>query len=388
MPTTKLRNILYHLALPLKAVKPDSSAPVRVIGHPVTHPEDYRRLLNRHHVLGSASLLSDGQSSSLLLRDNSQPSRSVRPESLFRVASITKMATALAALVTAERGLLDPEAPIRTPLDPFLPAGDKGSLPESITLIRLLSHTSGIADPPGMESALLRGDPFTDLLPAALKGTPGTFRYSNFGFGLVGCLLEAVWNQPVPEILDRLVFSPLGMRASLTASSLPAGDIVPISRVLPYDPGAQVSITPLGAIPLTSPDPLRHYGHTAGAMYTDIRSLERMIRCLMVSGAPLLQGPLGAEISRAHAVYGPSSPRLSYGLGLLIIQDPSLSSHRILGHQGFAYGCVDGAFWEEDTGRSLIFLNGGASEYRRHGRLGWVNEQMLSWAFGKELPSW
>ena len=168
MPTTKLRNILYHLALPLKAVKPDSSAPVRVIGHPVTHPEDYRRLLNRHHVLGSASLLSDGQSSSLLLRDNSQPSRSVRPESLFRVASITKMATALAALVTAERGLLDPEAPLRTPLDPFLPAGDKGSLPESITLIRLLSHTSGIADPPGMESALLRGDPFTDLLPAAL----------------------------------------------------------------------------------------------------------------------------------------------------------------------------------------------------------------------------
>ena len=388
MPTTKLRNVLYHLALPLTAVKPDSSAPVSVTGHPVTHPEDYRRLLNRHHVLGSATLLSDGRSDSLLLRDNSQPPRAVRPESLFRVASITKMATALAALVTAERGLLDPEAPVRTFLDPFLPAGDKNALPESITLIRLLSHTSGIADPPGMESALLRGDPFTALLPEALKGTPGTFRYSNFGFGLVGCLLEAVWNQPVPEILDRLVFSPLGMRASLNASSLPAGDIVPISRVLPYDPGAQVSITPLGEIPLTSPDPLRHYGHTAGAMYTDIRSLERMIRCLMASGAPLLRGPLGTEISRVHAVYGPASPRLSYGLGLLIIQDPSLSSHRILGHQGFAYGCVDGAFWEEDTGRSLIFLNGGASEYRRHGRLGWVNEQMLSWAFGKELPSW
>lgn len=388
MPTTMMKNILYHLALPLAAVKPDITAPVRVSGHPITHLTDYRRLLNRHHVLGSAALLSDGQSTAILLRDNSKPPRSILPDSFFRVASITKMATALASLATAERGLLDPEAPIRVLLEPFLSAGEKTSLPDSITMTRLLSHTSGIADPPGMDSALLRGDPFTALLPAALRGTPGTFRYSNFGFGLLGCLLEAVWKQPIPEILDQLVFSPLKMRATLNASSLPPESIVPISRVLPYDPAAQVSVTPLGAIPLTSCDPLRHYGHTAGAMYTDIRSLERMLRCLMVSGSPLLKHPLGSDMCRVHATYGPASPRLSYGLGLLIIQDPSLSSHRILGHQGFAYGCVDGAFWEEDTGRSLIFLNGGASEYRRHGRLGWVNEQMLAWAFGKELPSW
>ena len=98
MPTTKLKNTLYRLCLPLKAVKPDSSAPVRVIGHPVAHLEDYRLLLNRHHVLGSAALLSDGRSTSLLLRDNCQPPRAIQPESFFRVASITKMATALAAL--------------------------------------------------------------------------------------------------------------------------------------------------------------------------------------------------------------------------------------------------------------------------------------------------
>ena len=388
MPTTKLKNSLYRCALPMMGVKPDTHSPVRVAGHPVTFLSDYTRLLKKHHVLGSAALLSNGQSSTLLLRDNQHPDRIILPKSFFRVASITKIPTALAALVTAEHGLLDPEAPIRQYFNPYVPDGEKHTLPESVTLVRLLSHTAGIQDVPGLESALLRGDPWTSLFPIAAKGHPGSFCYSNLGFGLVGCLLEAVWKEPIPVILQKLVFDPLKMHATLDASLLSPEDIVPISRVLPYNPSSETRITPLGQIPLSAADPLRHYGHTAGAMYTDIGSLERMIRCLMDSGSPLLHTHLGSRMVQVHAAYGSLSPLLSYGLGLLIIQDPSLSSHRILGHQGFAYGCVDGAFWEEDTGRSVIFLNGGASEYRRKGRLGFVNEQILGWAFGKELPTW
>ena len=92
-------------------------------------------------------------------------------------------------------------------------------------------------------------------------------------------------------------------------------------------------------------------------------------------------------MKKEHADYGKLSPTLSYGLGLLIIRDPSLSDSRILGHQGFAYGCVDGAFWEESTGRLLITLNGGCSEART-GRLGLSNRDFIRWAFRKELPSW
>ena len=72
---------------------------------------------------------------------------------------------------------------------------------------------------------------------------------------------------------------------------------------------------------------------------------------------------------------------------MLFIRDPALSSGRIVGHQGFAYGCADGAFFEEDTGRILITLNGGASEARQ-GRLGLLNRDLLRFAFKKEVPSW
>ena len=85
--------------------------------------------------------------------------------------------------------------------------------------------------------------------------------------------------------------------------------------------------------------------------------------------------------------YGPASPTLSYGHGLLIVDDRRISPKKILGHQGFAYGCGDGAFWEDETGRLIIFLNGGCSE-ARSGRLGSANRDFLTWAFRKELPSW
>ncbi len=386
MPTTKLKNTLYRLALPFFGAKAERHPVLRCEGHPVAGKDAYSRLLWAHHVLGSAALLVHGEDRALILCDQTEPARTVTAESYFRVASITKMATALAAMVTAERGMLDPDAPAAGVLAPYAEAGDP-ALPETVTLNRLLSHTAGIVDPPGMETALLERKPFPELMSGA-KGEPGRFCYSNLGFGLVGCLLEAAWKEPVTEILRKTVFEPLGMRATLDASTLSEEEIVPISRVMPYRPGTDIRTTKLGRIPLTAPDPMRHYGHTAGAMYTDIWSLEKMIRCLMRGGSPILSGAYGRRMTEKQAEYGPSSPALSYGLGVLMIQDKTISDHRILGHQGFAYGCVDGAFWEEDTGRILIFLNGGASEYRRKGKLGAVNEEMLRWAFREEMGSW
>ena len=109
---------------------------------------------------------------------------------------------------------------------------------------------------------------------------------------------------------------------------------------------------------------------------------------VLISGENgFLSGNILSEMKKEHAVYGKLSPTLSYGLGLLIVKDPSVSNSRILGHQGFAYGCVDGAFWEESTGRLLITLNGGCSE-ARSGRLGLSNRDFMRWAFRKELPSW
>ena len=160
---------------------------------------------------------------------------------------------------------------------------------------------------------------------------------------------------------------------------------MPVTRIFPYKKQDLV-LTRLGSEPLRNPDPFCHYGHTAGSMYTDVFSLHTMLKTLAYSN-PFLSDHSRDLLCEEHASYGKISPSLSYGLGVLRIRDSKLSDHMIYGHQGFAYGCADGAFWEADTGNMLIMLNGGCSE-ARIGRLGILNRDLLHWAFRKELPLW
>ncbi len=384
MPTTRLKNRLYRMALPLAAPRLPRRPAITVQGHAFSSLPAYARLLRRHHVLGSAALISAGEQRCLLLSSSEKPRHIAEEGILFRVASITKMATALAVLTLSDRGLLDMDRPFRD----FFPEEKSLRDTAAFTPRQLLSHTAGLADPPDPEQPVLSGIPFPTLLASCRIGAPGSgFRYANLGFGLLGCLMEQLCGEPVSRVVRDTVFDPLGMHATLDASTLDPARIMPISRVLPYHPGRDLTVTRLGAVPLTRADPLRHYGHTAGSMYTDMASLHRLIRCLRDDGAPLLSPRTAQAMKTRHAAYGALSPTLSYGLGLLLVEDPALSDGRILGHQGFAYGCVDGAFWEENTGNTVIFCNGGASEARA-GRLGLCNRDVLRLMLRKEFPLW
>ena len=181
------------------------------------------------------------------------------------------------------------------------------------------------------------------------------------------------------------------MEATLDATELDEARVMPIMRVLARRREADVRIPPLGRVPLTSPDPLRHFGHTAGSMYTNAPSLSRMLTLIHqrgeIDGQRLLSAASIDEMTRVHAQYGAISPDMAYGLGLIFQQDAQLPGARITGHQGYAYGCVDGAFLDLNTGRQVIALNGGASE-ARDGRMGLINRDLLRWALGKELPQW
>ena len=384
MPSTKIKNLLYRSALPFCAPSAGRSPLLPAQGHPLSDPDGLSRIIRRHHAAGSAVLVSDGSCFSLVLEKPSPAGQAASPDTYFRVASITKMATALLSVILVHDGLLDPDAPVAG----YLP--DSDGLPElsGVTLRRLLSHTSGLADPLRLESLLESGAPYREAVSGARAAEPGSsFRYSNLGFGLVGCILESVTGTALGELFSSRIFRPLGMNASIEGCSLPEERIMPVIRILPYRPENRLTVTPLGRIPLSSPDPLHHYGHTAGSMYTDIQSLHKLLICLRDGGSPLLPASAADVMKQKHASYGSLSPTLSYGLGLLIIDDPRLSSGRILGHQGYAYGCADGAFWEEDTGRVMMILNGSCSE-AREGRLGLCNRDMLRWAFRKELPQW
>ncbi len=386
MPSTPLKNWLYRLALPFGAPNPHKQMKHVETGHALTHLPYYEHLLVKHRVLGASLLLEDGHRTAQVHTSVYSPRHIAAEDTLYRVASITKMATALVTLMCVDDGLLTLDTPIRS----LLPETPHAAKLEGMTVRHLLCHTSSLRDLPIVDQTLRAGGTFDEVLaaPGVCAGLPGAqMVYCNFGFGLLGCLLEHITGRCISELFRERLFESLGMRATLDASTLDENLVMPISRVLPYKKGQDITITVLGRKPLTAPDPLCHFGHTAGAMYTDAPSLSKLLDLIggmgSFGGKQLVSGPLMEEMIRTQS----STPTRTYGLGLVLLNRPELSDHRLLGHQGFAYGCVDGAFIEEGTGRKVIFLNGGASEART-GKLGLVNRDVLRWALRKEFPTW
>lgn len=386
MPTSPMKNLLYRAALPFGAPSPHKLMRHIQEGQELNHLPYYEHLMIRHHVLGASLLLEDGARRAEVHTTVTVPMHRAQPETLYRVASITKMATALVTLSCIGDGLFSLDTPVKA----LLPDSPHADVLEGVTVQHLLSHTSGLQDTAEMDSALRDGRTYDDVLAAAAVrgGKPGQrMIYTNFGFGLMGCLLENVTGQPLDELFRQRLFAPLGMRATLDASTLNEEQIMPISRVLPYHAGQDVTITALGRNTIEELDPMHHFGHTAGAMYTDARSLASLLKLIHNRGAAGNEQLIPRHLMEQMTSMQASTPTRAYGLGLVLLDRPKLWPERLIGHQGFAYGCVDGAFIEEGTGRIVVFLNGGASEARK-GKLGLVNQDVLKWALTKEMPSW
>lgn len=386
MPTSRFKNFVYRIALPFFVPSVPAGPAVFQEGHPLSEAESLFKSVRRNHITGGAFWIQSKTGNTSVFTKAVHTDLVPDKHTYFRVASITKMATAFLTVRLMDQGLLDPQMPVAE----ILPDGKTAPELRDVLICHLLSHTSGLMDPKNYEQLLYDQLPYVKAISGCRVSEPGvSFRYSNLGYGLIGCIFEALLNKPLGKIFDEYLFQPLEMNATLEGCSLSDKQIMPIVRIRMLFNKAEngLRVTRLGRIPLEKPDPLIHYGHTAGSMYTDLPSLAKMTCVIRDGGTPLLSPQYAGYMKKETASYGSVSPTLSYGSGLLLIRDSRISSGVVYGHQGFAYGCVDGAFWEETTGNVMISLNGGCSEARM-GRLGTANFELCRWAFRKELPLW
>ena len=132
---------------------------------------------------------------------------------MVRIASISKLVTAIGVMRLVEAGKLDLDADVsnylgytfRNPAFPDTP----------ITLRLLLSHRSSLTDT--IDYVLpLDGDMQQVLAnPKAWDAghAPGTyFRYVNFNFPVVAAVMERATGERFDRLMDRLVIEPLGSR--------------------------------------------------------------------------------------------------------------------------------------------------------------------------------
>lgn len=274
---------------------------------------------------------------------------------MFRTASITKMVTAIGALTFANKYHLSLDAPVTS----------YATLPlKDITLRQLLSHTSGIRDGALYTHSLLTPVPLNDLLQNI--GDDTSFSYSNLGFGVIGSIIEMVTGESYEKWMQENVFHPLDIACTYDLLAVP--HLNNIYRVVPPKKAFDALKRRKQATPIINANPQFHYHLAAGCLYANAVSLGRILRYVAGNEAMIAK----------HASYGALSPNLAYGLGTLIVSDKCL-----YGHQGFAYGAVNGAFVSSDGKQFLVSLNNGASE-ERDGRMACLNRDLIKWAFGKE----
>jgi beta-lactamase class C len=143
--------------------------------------------------------------------------RPLERDTLFPVASITKLATALAVLRLADQGALT----LDDQLSEHLP--EAAAAQHGVTIRTLLCHTSGL--PIDVDSKLVAYAPGLDwpklsaaCLETRLEAPPGTrVQYDNVGYGLLAAVVEWRTSQGFADALGELVLRPLGVEGYLGA---------------------------------------------------------------------------------------------------------------------------------------------------------------------------
>jgi CubicO group peptidase (beta-lactamase class C family) len=143
--------------------------------------------------------------------------RAVAPETVFDVASITKVvSTTAAAMLLYQRGILDFDLPLGELLPGFVVGRSDGKLARSVTLRHLLAHSSGL---PGYvefyRTATTPAALYRTCLELPIESEPGSrAEYSDPGFILLGKALEVLTREYLATWARKEIFEPLSLTST------------------------------------------------------------------------------------------------------------------------------------------------------------------------------
>jgi CubicO group peptidase (beta-lactamase class C family) len=209
--------------------------------------EVLRRHLLTGYLAGAVALIGQGESAEVVLigHQSKETGEPMRRDSIFRIASMTKPVTAAAALIAIEHALLRLNEPVSRWLPELddrrvlrqlsSPLDDTVRANRPITVEDLLTSRAGLGiimaspdtypiqrriaalqlpgfGPPEPGSPLTPDQWLKRVGTLPLMAQPGEQWLYNTSSCLLGVLLERLFRRSLPEVLEKLIFEPLGMR--------------------------------------------------------------------------------------------------------------------------------------------------------------------------------
>lgn len=275
----------------------------------------------------------------------------------FRMGSMNKMFTATAVMQLVQAGTITLNAPLGT----YLANYPNRDVATKVTIHHLLTHTGGTGDIFGPQFAERRlelktlGDYVKLYGTRGLEFEPGSrWQYSNYGFLLLGVIVERVSGQTYYDYVRDHIFKPAGMTGS---GSEPEEMAVP-GRAKGYmlEKGAWVLNS--GTLP--------YRGTSAGGGYTTVRDLLRFATAL--TSNRLLDAAHTALMTTGK-VETPGGGKYAYGFA-----DSMEGGVRSFGHSGGAPGMNGDLRIFPDSGfvvAALANTGSGASQ-----AVSWLSERL------------
>ena len=239
---------------------------------------------------------------------------------------------------------------------PFTAAS--GKYPKiSITSRMLMTHTAAVNDSKGM---FMKGKPLTEILnpktnrsgSGFLDRQPGTYyKYSNFGAGIMGCILEAVTGERLSDAAKELIFDPMGIDAAYDPHVLQD----PEKIVTTYRANGNPHITRSYRLKENYRETVnldKDYKDSYGGVWIRGEDLCRLgiMLCNMgeIDGKRILKEETVQEMLSSQKGKGGITEDSPYGLNIERVTN-LVSGKTVYGHQGMAEGVLCSLYFDPET---------------------------------------
>ncbi len=314
-----------------------------------------------------------------------QGRRPLREDAIFRIYSMTKPITSVAALMLVEEGRLRLDDPVAHYLPAFaslqrVTGGDVddpqlASVTRPLTIRHLLTHTAGFAtggDDIRVASALLQRQAPEDasdlagyadrVARAPLADEPGTrFRYDGVNTEVLARVIEVASGQSFDHFLQARIFSPLGMHD--TGFEVPATQRGRVIALTSRDADGRRVLADTSSA-RTPGIALRAYTSGAGGLYSTADDYLRFARMLANGGdldgtCLLKQDTVALMMTDQLAAFDPAvpapEPGEGFGLGGYVVTDPAKSTRP--GSVGqFGWSGAASTYFTIDPARHLVIV--------------------------------
>ncbi|MEP6622371.1 MAG: serine hydrolase domain-containing protein [bacterium] len=272
-----------------------------------------------------------------------------RLDTRFNLASLSKMFTAVGVMQLVERGSLT----LDDTLASLLPQFPHSSAWQRVTVRQLLTHTAGLVNGGSgndiLSPARVRLRTISELLasypPDSLRFEPGSrFDYSNYGYLLLGAIIERVSGKDYQTFVRESVFRPAGMTSTDNEflESEPSGIATGFENTGSGQRRSNVFVLPARGLPF-------------GMGYSTVHDLDRFATALRTHQL-LTERSIEMMWAGNMAFREPDS---RYGLGFIATR---YNGVRIVGHSGGWPGVTNRVDMYPDDGVTVVILNNVDSE--------------------------